>query len=54
MSMASAVYAEYAEKVRKEWVEKLKSALYSKTSDDKIVAMVSTVVEEMDQFYFSE
>jgi len=55
MSIISSIYAEKAERVRKEWVEKLKSATTtSRLNDSQKLILIKEIIDEMDAFYFSE
>jgi hypothetical protein len=49
MSIASAVYAEYAESIRTKWSEKLEAAYNAKDWD-----AVFRIMEEIRSFHFSE
>jgi hypothetical protein len=49
MSMSSAWYAEYAEKVRKQWVEQLDNAVI-----DEDWKAVRRLLLEMDTYRFTE
>lgn len=49
MSIAGSIAAEYSEKKRTEWVQKLEAAYTAKDWD-----AVGSLLEEMKRFYFSE
>ena len=54
MSISSSLYAEYAERVRIEWVKKLKSAITLPVDDFSKLQAISEVIAEIDEHYFSE
>lgn len=49
MSIASSVYAEYANKVKSQWVDELEEAY-----NERNWVMVQTVLSKMGLFYFTE
>jgi hypothetical protein len=55
MSIISAICAEQAEKVRKEWVRRLKSVLDNKfVSDKNKLASISKITADINSYYFLE
>jgi hypothetical protein len=54
MSIASSHYAEYANKVKDEWVRKLKDSLDPLGQFFKETAQLEEVIKEIENFKFGE
>jgi len=54
MSMASAGYAEHAEKIRIKWVEELNKIINSTDREEEKVKKIKIVIEQIENFRFTE